>query len=63
MSFPHRNMPPSVGLSGKTSSNLAAFSRGNGKTGTKTTDYLLKSKAVGLDSRSLTYQRTIGLWT
>lgn len=39
---------PSVGLSGETSCNMAAFS--NCKNGCKTNDYQLKLKEVGLDS-------------
>ncbi len=39
-----------VTLRGKTSSNMAAFRRGNCKYGGQTTDYLLNLKAAGLSS-------------
>lgn len=40
---------PSAGLSGKTSCSMTGFNRGNCENGSKTNDYLLKLKAVGLN--------------
>ncbi len=52
MSLPLWNTPPTVGLSVKTSVNMAELSRENRETRRKTNDYLLKLKAAGLDSDS-----------
>ena len=57
MAFSHRNTSPSVGLNGKTFSNLATFSRGSGET----TGYLLKIMAVGLDSNP--YDLSMNQWS
>ncbi len=56
------NMPVTVGLSGKTSINMAEFSSGKGKTGNITKNYLLILQAVGLEVILTTYRSTIDPW-
>lgn len=57
-SLPPLGHAPAVGLSGKTGCTAAVFSRGNGKNRSKTNDYLLRLKAVELES--VPFQRTRG---
>ncbi len=63
MSLPLWNTPPTVGLSDKTSVNVAQLSSGNSKTGSKTNDYLPNSKAVGLniDPHNVAKQQWTGI--